>query len=238
MEEHIEHKIEVKGEHTIEKHESFGLASFGRLSSSGPHNLFGSSIGHSHTIRLEINRASLNRHLNQDWYYPEDRLIIIEMSQTQFGDLISSMNTSGVPVTIRYIGKKAMENCPDKNAVKKVSAEMDKELKDLGTLPLETATEIMDYLEKEVKLPKKHLSAIEDKLHRLTKVFGDTLPFIKDQFVRAVSTSVSYAKGEIEAFWLHKLHALGLKKLSEGTSSPVQLPDLSNKEEQDEPKLP
>lgn len=57
-------------EHNMDNnHESYGIISFGKTN-GGSRNLFGSSITHSETIRLNVKRCILERNNNSDHYYP------------------------------------------------------------------------------------------------------------------------------------------------------------------------
>jgi len=97
---------------TIE-HESFAMLGITRSSCSFSQNLFGSSIQHSHTIRLKIAPAKIDRMLNRDWFHANTKPYIeVEMSYSQFAEAITSMNVGdGVPVTLRRLDGKTIENC-------------------------------------------------------------------------------------------------------------------------------
>ena len=76
------------------------MLSFHRTRSSHASALFGSSIKHKDTIRLEISHGELERGLNHDWYHANKCIVECEMSQSQFAEAITSMNMGdGVPVT-------------------------------------------------------------------------------------------------------------------------------------------
>ena len=82
---------------------AYGMLSFSRVSGGDP-NLFGSSVEHDHKISLVLKRGEVSRDLNSDWYMGNETLFEVEMSYSQFAELISSMNVGdGVPVTIRHV---------------------------------------------------------------------------------------------------------------------------------------
>src|SRR5690606_22770621 len=60
-------------------------------------------ITHSEFVRLRVGRMSRRRRLKGDWLHATSRLPLVEvdMSLAQWASLVSSMNTSGVPGTIR-----------------------------------------------------------------------------------------------------------------------------------------
>jgi hypothetical protein len=85
-----------------EIHPAWGLINVSRITSTPGSVLFDSDIRHSHFIRLTVRRASRDRNLKHDWIHDHGPdLIEVDMSEAQFGAMISSANTSGVPCTIR-----------------------------------------------------------------------------------------------------------------------------------------
>lgn len=90
------------------RHESYGNLNIYR-STGSKRALFGSDLKQGNTINLEISLSELTRGISNDWYYPYEKLIQIEMSPVQFAEAITNMNTSGVPCTIKmFNGKKLM----------------------------------------------------------------------------------------------------------------------------------
>lgn len=100
-----------------EEHPSYGMLSFSRHTSNYSHPLFGSSVKHKDTIHLKLKTGSVKRHLNQDWYFGEGLLFDVEMSYSQFAQLITCMNIGdGVPVTIRKTQlDRKIPDCPFKD---------------------------------------------------------------------------------------------------------------------------
>ena len=98
---------------TSYKHPSFGMLSFNRTH-GGHSNLFGSSIQHNDTIHMVLREGVVTRGLNDDWYVGEDEILEVEMSQSQFAELITSMNVgTGTPCTIKYLRGKGRINEAD-----------------------------------------------------------------------------------------------------------------------------
>lgn len=87
---------------TEESHPAFGVAVLTRGSNAPGAVLFQSDVTHQHSLTLSIRRATRARDLKHDWVHPREELIEIEMSEAQWGALVSSVGMgSGVPVTIR-----------------------------------------------------------------------------------------------------------------------------------------
>lgn len=75
-----------------------------RRTHGGHSNLFGSSIQHNDTIHMVLREGKVTRGLNEDWYVGGHEIIEVAMSQSQFAEVITSMNVdAGVPCTIKYI---------------------------------------------------------------------------------------------------------------------------------------
>lgn len=103
--------IEVD-EHGSETHPAFGMAAVHRTSASHGQVMFDSEIQHRHYVTLTIQRATRKRDLNQDWIHGGRELIEVAMSEAQWAALVSSTNTSGVPVTISAIDNKSLPYIP------------------------------------------------------------------------------------------------------------------------------
>lgn len=83
-------------------HPAFGQAQVSRYSNTPGAVLFDSDIRHGHTVVLSITKATRKRDLSRDWIHGGTREVAqIEMSEAQWASLVSSMGSSGVPVTIR-----------------------------------------------------------------------------------------------------------------------------------------
>src|SRR5271157_2285441 len=127
-------------ETTVEKHPSYGMVGINRSQSSGTY-LFGSIQKHHSFITLTIKHAEVARHLANDWYHADSLPIVeIEMSHTQFAELITSPGIGdGVPCTIRGLDGKLVEECPPPaemdskfaEDLKKTTSETVRQLKDL-----------------------------------------------------------------------------------------------------------
>ena len=199
------------------EHESFGMLQISRISGRSS-NLFGSSIKHQHFIELRICPGYKKRHGNEDWLSPTMiPYITVQMSNSQFAEAITSLNLgSGTPVTIKSImdmpSKKLIkfEGCPDENKVKRFDDEFTEEMNSLVSELKQHRTEIQEL---SARLPKKYQTEIDNKIDRLFNKIRDTVPFIKKQFTEQMDKTILESKGEIEGFFLHKVHDLGVKKL-------------------------
>lgn len=208
-----EHKV-VENDVHVEKHPSYGLARFSRISSSHPRALFGSSIQNKQTITFTISRAKHHRSLNNDHYFAESELIEIEMSQTQFAELITSFNMgSGIPVTIKHIQHDIYPEPPFLSQMDIFSNEFRKSMNNFSVdmkILVEQATEILNNKQ---NIGKGDREVIMNCFQKLTGYLGDKVPFIADQFMESMEYTVTQAKGEIEAFIENKIRNTGLEGL-------------------------
>lgn len=85
-----------------EEHPSWLLMRFSHV--SGATRLFDSEIMHQHYVELTVTRCTRMRDLNHDWIHSTETLMEVDMSQAQFGALVSSFgNGDGVPATLNWL---------------------------------------------------------------------------------------------------------------------------------------
>jgi len=209
----------------IEEHPSYAMLDIFRTNGS-ERTLFGSSIQHSQTICMKISRANKQRDLSRFWYHPEEQLVEIEMSPTQFIDAITNMNTNGVPVTLRYVNRERQPNPPPLSVKKLIQDEFKQDLKDI----VDKSVEALNSLNKSLQPPALKKSDVREAISKLTSVIQDlekNLPFVNQQFHRQMDKTITEAKGEIEAAFTNKIYSLGsealVKHLEEGLLQGPQL---------------
>ena len=76
-------------------HPSFGAISVTRTQSSGAHAMYGSSVRHRNTIRIQIRHSELTRELSRDWYSSHGLICELEMTQNQWAEFVSSIGQRG-----------------------------------------------------------------------------------------------------------------------------------------------
>lgn len=197
------------------EHESYAMLGISRGSSSNGQNLFGSSIKHSNTITLKIRPAKLDRHLNRDWFYATRvPYVEVEMSYSQFAEAITAMNVGdGVPVTLRYLNGRQIEECPQIDKRQEFDNEFENEMLSIGE-SLRKLTEQAETLLSEKKAPTKaDKEAILKGIKKLQQEIESNVPFIKKSFTEQMDKTVLEAKGEVEGFVMHKVISAGLEGL-------------------------
>ena len=198
-------------EDKTENHESFGIVRICRTS-GGDGVLFGSSIRHYNTIRLEVCPGQVTRSLNENRYRPSGRPIVeVEMSQSQFADLITSMNQGeGVPCTIRRLGNDQVEKCPETNTRLQFEAEFTEKTRDIVQRACDLVDEADELLQKK-SLRKAERESLMGTLRQLVMELRSNIPFVHSQFNEAMDKTVKEAKGEVEAYLTSALTGLGLE---------------------------
>ena len=219
-------------------HESYGMLSFSRVSSSSAQPLFGSSIKHRNTILLRLKRGHMRRSLNEDWYFGDDTLFEVEMSATQFADLITSLNMNdGVPVTIRYMRTGDFHECEEPPFIDRGEihrAEFKEHIEDV----YEISRKLIKVLEEKFTTKKTFNKADKEEIlkicNRIKQNIGSNQDFQIRQFDRQMEQSKTEAKGEIEAFFQNKINQIAQQalvdnpeKLFGDAHSPVSLEENS-----------
>jgi hypothetical protein len=204
-------------------HESYGMIGVSRTHGTET-SLFGSSVKHHTTIRLTIHTCKLSRDHQKNHYFSDKLLAEVEMSASQYADMISSPNIGdGVPCTVRYISgdEKRRERPPDVNFKKQAGKDLKEEMQHLGDNLKELKKKAKDILGKKgnVKVGEKKelLRAIEVVEMELTK----NLPYVHDCFNEAIERTMTEAKAEMEATVQGIKEQLGNKALAEEIKTPL-----------------
>lgn len=225
---------DVLGERT--DHESYGMLGFHRVTCSGAQPLFGSSIKHRDTIRLTLKTGHMRRSFNEDWYYGDNTLFEVEMSATQFADLITSLNQGdGVPVTIRCMREGNLHECEDPPFVDRGQLhkeEFREHLEDVYAVSNKLIRELEEKFSTKKTFNKTDQKEILDMCRRIRQNIGCNQDFQISQFDRQMERSTTEAKGEIEAFFQNKVNQIAQQalvdnpeKLFGDMKSPVLLGD-------------
>lgn len=195
-----------------QKHPSYGMAQFSRVT-GGSRTMFGSNLKHSNTIILRVSTGSVSRKLNQDWYLSDKRIVEVEFSQTQFAELLTSMNYgSGVPCTIRYNNGYIEEKPPARNPKTEYNNEF-KQTLDKISKDMEESQMIVDRLLEQGSLKKTDRELLKCHILKLKQFFNSNSNFIYKQFAESVDNTISAGKAELDAFLTHGIQKLGLESL-------------------------
>jgi hypothetical protein len=192
-------------------HPAFGQISASRLSNSPPGQvLFDSDIRHSHTVRITVQRATRKRDLNHDWIHGSGReLIEVELSEAQWASFVSSMNTTGVPCTIR--ATESDWNVPglpyDPRLAHSMAEVRDAADKTFGKIKAALADYEAAF---EAKAGVKVLREKLRTLHSAVEHTGSNLDFAAKSLNEHAENVVQRARADIEAMVYHESQRLGL----------------------------
>lgn len=219
-----------------DQHPSYGLLQISRCTSSKPVHIFGSSIKHTNTIRMQLSKAYVNRDLSNDFYMTDDHIVEIEMSESQFAEMICSMNMgSGTPVTIKWLrGEGMIPECPYSDKRELFENEFKESIKKQNELTNQLMQQIESILDKP-KVGKNDLKEALSLLHRLYSCMNDGKDFIYRQFNEQMDKTVLEAKGEVEAFVQNKMNRIAALAMQNSTETDddipiIELPNVSEKE--------
>lgn len=201
---------------TSYKHPSFGMLSFNRTH-GGHSNLFGSSIQHNDTIHMVLREGVVTRGLNDDWYVGEDEILEVEMSQSQFAELITSMNVgTGTPCTIKYLrGKGRINEADFINKRQQITNEFKESMNEHMSDAKEFYNEAKELFTTKKSIGKGDREMILKRLANVTQGMESSSKFIFDQFQNQIDKTITEAKGEIEAFAQNKINAIAQQALVE-----------------------
>lgn len=188
-------------------HPSFGQITFVNCQ-GGAQPLFGSSILHRNTIRMEICRAEYNRNNARDWIFGREPLIQAYLSHTQFADAITGVGSRhGAPITLSYVkGEGDIERPPFVNKREQFENEFTQTTNDI--------IERLDDLEAKVnerKLPKW----VSHEIGVIRSWLRDNHPFMAEQFDKQMDDSITEAKGEIEGYLSSVVNQLGIEAIKQ-----------------------
>lgn len=194
-------------------HPSYGLVQFSRVQGNNS-NFFGSEIKPNSYISLKVTLAEEEKDLGRTWYYPKNKLIEVRMTNTQFADLVTSLNMgSGVPCTIIEFDNKRIEQDSTKEykadfhkrRMKEKSAEFMKYVKDKFE-ELKTISS---------KLSKKDQQEVHNLSSSIAMTIEKNFPWYIEQFYEEMEQIAQDIKSNMEADVMHRLSNIGLTQINE-----------------------
>lgn len=204
----------------LPKHSSrYGMISVARTNSNGTH-LVGSDIEHQQFVTLKIHTAEYERHLLNDWYFPQDSIIEVSMSLSQWAEFISSPNTTGVPCTLERIQGKCLwkeEAVPFIDKIKLHEEEYESRWKSVLRDLYSTASRLQTLFE-EKSSRKEQREAIQ-KLVNMLKSFEPNEKYALEEFEEHVEKRINQAKTELSNYIANFIQNKGNKEMIQEVSS-------------------
>lgn len=242
MSDEVVTKIEgghMEGErHT---HPSYGSLSFNRISGGDP-NLFGTSVKHNNKINLVLRRCEYDRGLHTNWYHPTEELFEVEMSYTQFAELITSMNIyEGVPCTIKQIMGERTPPVPYYNPVEVHKKEFEESTDKVYEEAQNLISKVAEKFKEKKSFNKKEQEEILSDLTKISMNIGCNQKYQIDCFNEQMEHTVTESKGEVEAFVQHKMYQLAQMAAIDNPElvfgSPIELSQSIEEKKKAKPKL-
>lgn len=207
-------------ERGVEKHPAFCMISASRITSNPGAVLFQSDIRHQNTVRVRIARADRRRDLHHDWVHDGQQLIEVEMSEAQWASFVSSMNTSGVPATLRSTDTEW--DIPDLPYAPRLAESMAEVRGKAGKL-FEQVKDALDEYETVLdnKAGVKERRAALNKLHYTIHNSESNVSFAAKSLSEHAENVVQKARADIEAMVSQEATKLGIKS---GNHKILELP--------------
>lgn len=205
------------------ENESSVVVQFNRSSGSS-RPLFGSDIKHSHLITLTISKAYSYRDetIHSTHVMGTKTLAEVMMSQAQFAELITTMNYGvGTPGTLVRLGDKQIKPpIAVMGVVDQFTEETKAKIADLQNMLIASEITTKEILEKNY-LTKADKDTLLRVLTDSARMVSDRLPFIVDQFAKAMDTIVADSKADVEAHINSAVAKAGLAGLKVDPSNRV-----------------
>ena len=196
------------------RHPAFGMVKASRR--QGQSNLFGVDWPQQHFVTLTISTAVLDRNLSRDWAMADREVVEIALSEVQWAQMLTGMNTEGVQCTIERLAvPKGMPVGMIPTLPPRLSdAENHKaEIQAAADRAMEQTREAEAMLRQLINAPgsitKGKLNEILSKLNAGNRSATDTLPFVADSAQEAISENVVRAQSEVSAFLDYATSRLG-----------------------------
>jgi hypothetical protein len=201
-----------------ETHPAYCVAHVTHWTATPGYRLFGSDLIHGSGVTLRFHEARMHRGLSSDTTFAGRGILEVDLSHSQWANLISSSMGRNVPCTIteRIEGQyksTPMIAMPEATKKEVHGEEMAAALKrQLEGIQAQIAA-LGAHLENGGG--KKELREIHKNLLRMAGQLPGSVQFVYDQFAEATEDVVHQAKTEIDGYVNGVVHALGLKSLSE-----------------------
>lgn len=200
-------------------HESFGMVSVSRVSSSHPQKLFGSEVGTNNLMKLTVSKASVNQNLGRNWYHSKDDIVEVYLTPVQYAEMISSPNTQGVPCTINY----SIEHGPIKSknidtVTQHVESVIDEKLSNFKEEAAKSLKEINQLLNKKGTINKSERESIFNLANKLTAELTSSIPFYEKSVKESIEKAKLEAKVEIDSHITHAITNAGINSINNDPS--------------------
>ena len=206
----------------VEQHPSYGAITIGRITSSRAHPMYGSSVKHRDTIRLTIHHSECKRMLYGDWYSPKDTIVEVEVTQSQWAEMVSSVGLgAGVPCTIKWLNGRVEE--PPYRAKADLFQSEFQMLMDKAMSDAEAAVKKAEELLEKKALNKADRTELLNLMRSACASVKDSAPFVSKQFAEQMERTATEVKGELDAWQLKRMADFAAAGMAQNKEEPLPL---------------
>jgi len=201
------------------QHPSYGMISASNV--FGASTLFGTDIKPHGYISIRICKAVEELDLGKSWYYPTEEVIEINLSYTQFAELITTMNSTGVPCTLHRVNGQYIPK-DDSKEYKAVFHR--KKMKEAANNLISSVKGLKARVsELTQKLSKKDQVEINKTFDLLNQELSSNFPFYMEQFYEEMDKVAADIKLNMEQELHARMRALGMQTFKDKAISPDML---------------
>lgn len=195
-------------------HPAYGMVRIGRVN-GGDGRFFGSHIDCKNYISITISNAEKSNNLGRDWFFTRNEKIEIALTPTQFSELLTTENGSGVPCTIKKFNGAKVESIPieEKTEAKSAIEYFEKNIKKLSKNCIRYKEEVNDILGKK-SISNSDRDDIRMAVRSLIQEIESNIPFYLESFNKSAQKIVTQAKSEVDAFTTHIIKKAGLEAIA------------------------
>jgi hypothetical protein len=128
----------------------------------------------------------------------------------------------GVPCTLRYVGGRQMEDCPEQEEIERFHDDIERDAQHAMKF-MAVAMEKMKALIDDKAPSKEKRKEVLDALSTAQRKMSDSAPFMVKQLREHMDTVVLAAKTEVEAYVHSTIVESGIQKLAEVNGKPPPL---------------
>lgn len=198
-------------------HPSYCMVSFSRCHSSRPVEFVGSMVKSNSYIELRIKRAVQQRNVSKTWFFEKEPIVELRLSPNQFSELLTNMNSSGVPGTLEYVngeGYAKGEHVPPPPRIEEIELHEQEIIEEIEKQKM-ILQELIDYAGT-LKITKKEKEIFKSICWRLQNSVFSNIPFILKSVNNVIQKTVIDAKSCIDSFYQGILVKLGMKAIEKG----------------------
>jgi len=208
----------------VYSHPAMGMISAHRVQGT-TNALWMSEVKHLGYVVLEIDEATLHKDAYADRTFPGKRVVRVAMTEAQWVGLISRMNTTGVPCTLRERHVGEYVDLPELPSQDSGEAKLDSMKAAMAARLKQQIDERADVIRTlGGKLGKKDKEELDKQLSILIGHLHANAAYAEERLTEVKEKMVNDAKTEIEAHVQGVVHRLGIQSLHQLTSAAGSAP--------------